>query len=162
MLHPRDLCVNAFGVLQHVCAGDIVPVMTQVSDYRGLGLRPLPPETWGKRLARARTNAQLNLRDVEERLAPYISRATLNRLEALDIVPARRQDRGRAFLVLILYGYDPADFGLGPDDRPPATDLRALSKLRSARPGWMRGTAGRALAGLDALRQTVEYAVWAQ
>jgi len=135
--------------------------MRQVGDYRGLGLRALPPETWGRRLARARTNAQLNLRDVEERLAPYISRATLNRLEALDTVPQRAQDRGRAFLVVILYGYDPAEFGLTPDDRPPATDLRALSKLRLARPGWLRGTAGRGATGLDSLRRTVEYAAWA-
>jgi len=162
MLHPHGVCVNAFGVLQRVCAGDMIPVMTQVGDYRGLGLRTLPPETWGRRLARARANAGLNLRDVEEMLTPYVSRATLNRLESRDTAPHRNQDRSRAFLVLIVYGIDPADFGLKPDDRPPATDLRALSKLRSARPGWLRGTAGRALAGLDALRQTVEYAVWAQ
>jgi len=126
----------------------MIPVMTQLGDYRGLGLRALPPETWGRRLARARTNAGFNLRDVEERLAPYISRATLNRLEALETEPVRRQDRSRAFLVLILYGINPADFGLGPDDRPPAMDLRALSRLRLARPGWFRGTA----AGLDEIR----------
>lgn len=114
--------------------------MTQVSDYRGLGLKALPPESWGRRLARARANAGLNLRDVEHRLAPYLSRATLNRLEGFEHTPQRRQDRGRAFLALILYGIDPGEFDLGPDDRPPATDLRALSKLRMTRPGWMRGT----------------------
>jgi hypothetical protein len=139
----------------------MIPVMTQVGDYRGLGLRTLPPETWGRRLARARANAGLNLRDVEERLTPYVSRATLNRLEGRETVPQRAQDRGRAFLVLILYAIDPADFGLTPDDRPPATDLRALSKLRSARPGWLRGSTGRVVAGLDSLRRIVEYAAWA-
>jgi hypothetical protein len=116
--------------------------MTQRSDFRGLGLKSLPPETWGRRLARARLDAGYNLRDVEAVLAPHVSRATLNRLEARSTAPIRRQDRGRALLVLILYGVDPADFGLEPDDLPPATDLRALRDLRSARTGWMRAFTG--------------------
>jgi hypothetical protein len=99
--------------------------MAQVSDFSGLGLRSLSPEPWGNRLARARADAGFNLRAVEVRLAPHVSRASLARLEARDTVPVRRQDRARAILVLLLYGVDPADFGLGPDDLPPATDLRA-------------------------------------
>jgi transcriptional regulator with XRE-family HTH domain len=115
--------------------------MTQT--YRGLGLKPLPPETWGRRLARARILAGYNLRQVESILATQISHATLNRLEHRETVPIRRQDRARAFLVLVLYRVDPADFGLGPDDMPPATDVRALARLRTGGSGWMRVTAGR-------------------
>lgn len=111
--------------------------MTQVSDFSGLGLRPLTPETWGRRLARARNEAGYNLRDVEAALAPLISRATLDRLEKHPTVPRRRQDRARAVIVLVFYGVDPCEFGLGPDDVPPATDLRALTVLRTAASGWL-------------------------
>jgi hypothetical protein len=117
--------------------------MTQVSNFGGLGLRSLAPEPWGRRLARARVNAGYNLRQVEAKLAPHVSRAGLARLEERDTVPVRRQDRARAILVLVLYGVDPTDFDLGPDDLPPATDLRALTKLRSRRSGWLRAFAFR-------------------
>jgi hypothetical protein len=85
--------------------------------------------------------AGYGLRDVEAMLAPHVSRAGLARLEERAEVPDRRADRARAVMVLVLYGVDPADFDLGPDDLPPATDLRALIGLRSARTGWLSGTA---------------------
>jgi hypothetical protein len=121
----------------------MIPVMTRITEFRRLGLRALEPEPWGRRLARARANAGYSLRDVEARLTPHVSRAGLARLEDRPSVPVRPADRARAILVLLLYGVDPADFDLGPDDVPPATDLRALTKLRISRSGWMRVTAGR-------------------
>lgn len=115
--------------------------MTSTSDYRGLGLKSLAPESWGRRLARARAAAGYNLRDVEKILSDYLSRATLNRLESLEVEPTNRRDRRRAFLVVVLYGWDPADFGLSPCDRPPAIDLKALARLRLRGTGWLRGIA---------------------
>jgi hypothetical protein len=101
-----------------------------VTGFDGLGLRPLPPETWGQRFTRARRIAGYGLRDVEAKLLPLISRATLDRIEKLDDVPTRRQHRARAVVALVLYGFDPTEFELGTDDVPPAVDLRAVVKLR--------------------------------
>lgn len=116
--------------------------MSRTTAFEGLRLRSLPPEPWGRRLARARVEAGYNLRDVEAVLTPHLSRASLARLEERVAVPTRRQDRARAILALLLYGVDPADFDLGPDDVPPATDVRALLKLRTTPTGWMRQFAG--------------------
>jgi hypothetical protein len=109
--------------------------MAQTDDFRGLGLRTLPPETWGRRLARARATAGLTLRDVEELLPGHLSRATLDRLEKWETAPKRRQDRSRAVAALVLYGFNPRDFELERADVPEWMDLRVISKLRLRRSG---------------------------
>jgi hypothetical protein len=108
--------------------------MTSTASFRGLGLRALAPEAWGRRLARARSNAGYNLREVEQRLSPRISRTSLARLEQRATAPDRRQDRARAVLVLVLYGVDPAGFDLTDDDVPPGTDLHGIAELGSGEP----------------------------
>ena len=94
-----------------------------------LELRSLPPESWGSRLARAREVSGFKLTAVERLLRPHLSRSTLSELEQRTEVPTRAVDRGRVVLALVLYGVDPADFDLGPDDVPPAIDLKAVRAL---------------------------------
>lgn len=65
-----------------------------------------------------------------------MSRSTLNRLEALAEVPGKGKDRGRAVMALLLYGMDPDDFGLGPDDVPPGIDANRLVDLGIHSTGW--------------------------
>jgi hypothetical protein len=93
-------------------------------------LQKLGPEPWGRRMERARHNAHLQFREVEEQLFPHISKSALVRLERLDEVPTQRKDRARAALVLMLYGYDPEDFEIDIGDLPPVIDRKALDKLR--------------------------------
>jgi hypothetical protein len=87
-------------------------------------------------MTRARQAARLNVREVEEILFPHVSKSALIRLEALPAVPAGRKDRGRAALVLLLYGFELEEFGLTDADIPPAIDLRALERLRRASTKW--------------------------
>jgi hypothetical protein len=97
-----------------------------------LQLRQLGPEPWGDRMTRARQAARLNVRQVEEVLFPHVSRSALIRLEALQEVPTARKDRGRAALVLLLYGFELEEFQIVEADIPPAIDLRALERLRKS------------------------------
>ena len=99
-------------------------------------LRRLGPEPWGIRMRRARDVARLNVRDVEEILFPHISKSALIRLEQLPHIPAGRKDRGRAALVLLLYGINPEDLGISLDDLPPAIDRRAIERLRPPSTKW--------------------------
>lgn len=97
-----------------------------------LGLRrlpPPPPETWGQRMARARSEADLTVRDVEDLLPAWLSRTTVSEMEKLNGPPARSKGRMLAFLLLVTYGVDPTDFGLGPEDAPPAVDLRVIRNM---------------------------------
>ena len=101
-----------------------------------IALRRLGPEPWGIRMRRARDVARLNVRDVEEILFPHISKSALIRLEQLPHIPAGRKDRGRAALVLLLYGINPEDLGISLDDLPPAIDRRAIERLRPPSTKW--------------------------
>jgi hypothetical protein len=94
-------------------------------------LRRLRPEPWGDRLARARHEAELNVRQVEEVLFPHITKSSLIRLERLEEVPTDRRSRTRAALVLLLYGFELEGFGVDADDLPPLLDMAALSRLRA-------------------------------
>jgi hypothetical protein len=93
-------------------------------------LQRLGPESWGDKLRRAREFVGLTIRDVETQLFPHVSRSALTRLEGLSEVPADRKNRGRAALLLLLYGFELEDFDLGDTDLPPVIDLKALERLR--------------------------------
>jgi hypothetical protein len=105
--------------------------ITELADYRP---KHLGPEPWGKRFARARGSA--TIRVVEDVLDSEFSRATITRLESLTEAPTKQRDRRRAYMLVVLYGYDPADFGLTDDDRPPVVNLRALRDLGERWLSW--------------------------
>lgn len=96
--------------------------------FDALQLRTLTTETWGKRLARAR--GHLTLRQVADLMAPLMTKDTIQRLEALDVAPTKPKPRAHAVMLLVLYGIDPREFGLGPEDAPAAADLRAIAAIR--------------------------------
>lgn len=54
------------------------------------------------------------------------SYGTIQRIEALDAVPDDEVTRGRAWVLVTLYGFDPVDFDLTDDDKPPFVDPSAL------------------------------------
>ena len=43
--------------------------------------------------------------------------------------PTYRKDRGRAALLVLLYGFELDDFDLSEDDLPPAIDRREIDRL---------------------------------
>jgi hypothetical protein len=100
-------------------------------------LRHLEPEPWGARITRARETAGFTIREVADTLFPHVSRSTLVRLEDLAEPPADRKNRGRAALLLLLYGFDLSDFGLCEADLPPAIDREAVRRLLTK---WYRHT----------------------
>lgn len=105
-----------------------------------LDLHPLGEEPWGDRLARAREGAGLTLAGVQHILgSAHITKSTLSRMESFTEAPTFAKDRARALMVLVLYGVDPASFGLGPDDKPAAIDLRAVRDLAGPSSGWVTG-----------------------
>lgn len=81
------------------------------------------------RLRRARDEAGLTVRQVEEVLFPHISKSGVIRLERHQTAPTYRKDRGRAALLVLLYGFELDDFDLEEGDVPPATDLREVDRL---------------------------------
>ncbi|HEY2303253.1 MAG TPA: hypothetical protein VGH66_15240 [Acidimicrobiales bacterium] len=99
-----------------------------------LELRRLGPEPWGRRLERARYEAGLTFREVEEILFPHISKSGVVRLERRWDAPTTRKDRGRAALVILLYGFELDDFEISEADIPPVIDLRALERMRKRMP----------------------------
>ncbi len=116
--------------------------MSTITDLTDFRLRQLGPEPWGNLLARAREGAGYTLRDVADLLAGHdgLSRGTINRLEQLDEAPTDSVARRRAFQLLIVYGYNPSQLGLGPDDAPTVVDLRALRDLGIDASGWFIGS----------------------
>ena len=69
------------------------------------------------------------MRQIEIVLLPHISKAGVSRLERRHEAPTFRKDRGRAALLVRLYGFDLEDFDLTEADLPPAIDLRMLDRL---------------------------------
>lgn len=91
---------------------------------------PIPPESWGSRLGRVCDKiAGISGEEAAERAGQYMrtTKQTVHRLEALDEEPTGQRQRSRRQLAYVLcahvYHVDPAEFGLGDDDVPPA--LRA-------------------------------------
>jgi hypothetical protein len=93
-------------------------------------LRRLGPESWGNRLRRARQAVGLEFRQVEEILFPHVSKSAVVRLEKRQEPPTYRKDRGRAALIVLLYGFELDDFDLSDADIPPAIDIEVLQSLR--------------------------------
>lgn len=119
-------------------------------------------ETWGESLARhvgrkfAPMSAELNAA-----FGVLGSRAQFDKLKQMQEAPANADDVLRAWLLLSMSGFDPADFGVLDEALPPAMDaaylrrqVRALRrKRRSSRrdSGGDRGTTMRDLPALATL-----------
>jgi hypothetical protein len=88
-------------------------------------------------MTRAREGAGFTIRQVDEILFPHVGRGTLVRLEDRQEPPTDRKNRGRAALVLALYGFELEPFGLSEADIPPAIDLAVLQRLRRNSIGWL-------------------------
>lgn len=95
-------------------------------------LLALDEETWGERVARARGRARLSLKEAAARVSRLVpvSYSSLMRLEYLDAVPTDVKRRMVAYLALIVYGYEPEEFGLSVDDLPRWITAEALHDLR--------------------------------
>lgn len=82
----------------------------------------LGPEPWGWRLKRARErHAGISQVTAVERIGQFMltSTGTLSRLEELDRVPIVASQRALACIATVLYGIDPATFGVSSADLPP-------------------------------------------
>lgn len=94
---------------------------------------PIPPEPWGRRLERARTDvARLSLADAASIAGRLMltSDATISRLEGLDQAPSGPRSGSRrqlAFVLCLAYQVDPAEFGLTIDDLPPGLQAAVLA-----------------------------------
>lgn len=97
----------------------------------------LRPEPWGSKIQRAREDAGYTLRDLDRaRRHLGFGRGPIHTLESMEEVPTEQEWRTRAYLLVTLMGYDPADFELGDDDAPTVIDLRTLSDLGVSPTNW--------------------------
>lgn len=84
----------------------------------------LTEETWGDRLHRAyrtcREKHGLVYADHADAISQFfpLAESVLLRLEDQLDVPSRPNTRLRAYMALLAYGFDPADFGLSKDNVP--------------------------------------------
>lgn len=101
---------------------------TTTTTQQALQLRPLPPEPWGFRLKRARELQHFSQEHAAERLRDFYvtSEATISRMEALAEAPKTKKRRQLAWALLVSYGVDPSDLGLGVEDRPPMAVARSF------------------------------------
>ena len=101
-------------------------------------LRTLGEEPFGHRVYRARKASGVELRDAAEKVSRYIfiSHTTLHRLERLADPPENRRQRAVAYLALLVYGFDPAQFGLSADDLPKGLPGPALADLAGVSTTW--------------------------
>lgn len=103
-------------------------------------LLSLGTETWGERLARARSRSGVSLKEAAARvsdLAP-VSYSSIMRLESMTEPPADRKRRMVAYLTLIAYGFDPEQFGLSENDIPKWITKEVLADLPISGKGWFR------------------------
>jgi hypothetical protein len=70
------------------------------------------------------------MQQVAEILDPHVTHSGLGRLEGYQEPPTYHRDRGRVALLMLLYRFNMADFGVTESDVPRLTDLRALERLR--------------------------------
>jgi hypothetical protein len=94
-------------------------------------LQLLDTETWGERVARARKRTKITYRDaaaIVSRVMPT-SFTSLQRLEDLEETPTDAKRRMLAFCTLLVYGFDPRDFGLEASDAPPVLNLPEVRDL---------------------------------
>lgn len=100
-------------------------------------LTQLGAETWGERFRRARDRSGLNVRKAAALVDPYISTsyATLARLERSCVERPSGRWAQIAFVALLAYGVNPAQFGLA--DLPECRALNAeaiLTDLATRKP----------------------------
>jgi hypothetical protein len=84
-------------------------------------------------MKRARESyANLTMEEAASRISRYMltSAGALSRMEASPDEPTSQRRRQLATIALVLYGIDPAPFGLGREDLPPAI----YAQLRRRRP----------------------------
>jgi hypothetical protein len=102
-----------------------------ISDLMARAL-PLPPEPWGSKFRRAREDVggYNRLEDVAREVSRYklCSTATISRMENLPGLPTTRSARATAYIACVIYGVDPSELDLDPDDVP--AELVALLKKR--------------------------------
>lgn len=87
-------------------------------------LAVLDPETWGRRIKRAREDhAHLTLDEAVARIGQFklTSTGSVSRMESSPTEPTDPRRRELACVAAIVYGLDPAQFGVGSDDLPPGT-----------------------------------------
>ena len=82
----------------------------------------LPPEPWGRRMRRAREDyaglSQDRAVDAISQVA-LVDATTIGRLERLEEPPTSPKRRRMAYLLCLVYGLDPEQFGLDDGDVPP-------------------------------------------
>lgn len=103
---------------------------------------PLPPEPWGSKFRRAREDvAGYKLEVAAEAVSRYklTSASALSRMEKREGPPPNRSARGTAYIACVIYGVDPADLDLDPDDVPAAL-LGMIKRGRRPKNAWF--TAG--------------------
>lgn len=95
-------------------------------------LSALPVETWGQRFRRARRDVTLG--DAAENISQValpISYGTIVRLEQLVEAPTKARQQIAAVLLLLSYGYDPAEFGLGDVALPRSIDINQVAFINA-------------------------------
>lgn len=103
-------------------------------------LLQLPPEPWGRRLTRAREDvAGLTQSEALAIVGNYVatSDAMISRLESATERPTGQRTTRRlqlAFALCMIYGVDPAELDLSPNDLPPG--LRGLIRKDRVEGTW--------------------------
>lgn len=105
----------------------------------------LGPETWGQRLRRARNLSGISTRDAAAAIGTYmpISRQRLLDLEKLDAIPPTYMRRIAAYLTIVAYGIDPADFELDTSCLPTGWDVPKV--VKEVRENALRLSSGAAI-----------------
>lgn len=105
---------------------------------RAVGLDLLPIEPWGWRMKRAREDyAQLTLAEAVDEIGRHhlTSTGSISRMEDSTGVPRDPRRRALACIAAIVYGLDPAQFGVSSDDLPSgvAKDIET-TRMQGKRP----------------------------
>lgn len=102
--------------------------------------RPLHAEGWGERMKRAylaqKAATGRTYTDIVEEVSQVIPihTETIRRFEHGEAPPHTRKARMNAYLVVLSYGFDPAEWELTDDDLPPSWDKQQLYELLIPKP----------------------------
>lgn len=107
-----------------------------------MAVAPLPPEPWGSKFHRAREDVggfkSLELAAAEISHYKLCTATTLSRLERRADHPSTRSARATAYIACLIYGVDPVELDLDPDDVPDQL-LQVLRRRRRPKIGWSTG-----------------------
>lgn len=95
--------------------------MTRTTTAKRSALSVLPPESFGRKMRRAREDvAELTLSEAAEGVNRWMvtSAATIGRLEQLEHPPGDRRRRQLAYTACVVYGIDPVQLGLSVEGIP--------------------------------------------